>query len=438
MSEVYCRVCDEQNLDSPACLANVTPKKSRKPPVQPTLLKNESVLEVPGKNGNKLTDMVNSKPKEEERKRRASFVDKRKSENIEFEIADDASSLNDQDTDLSKPTKLGNIEDNDPALVMVNGTEELPSVEVTRQKTAAKATVNTKPTNSVKNKEAKKTDQSNKNVWSRLSAQKKNNNVSRTTKSAPKREVAKPAPKIVQKDKKSVKPIVSMMKQINIKDSNKTSARKPVGKKSKDLETKIVPNQSKVAEIEKTTDIENNIISNKTPDPIDDVTDNNGIEKAPSNTNMIVPSSTDLILEEPDIDCPNSNGLSEETREDLAAVNSNCNSENLVTLPSIINEKIDNSRGYEMIDEMTRFKRNFDHTASHITTVKVGDRTYCTLPKRKRDSVHHSMWYRETVRVPMRTTPDGTDIYYWCDISKEQDKNGKNLYFGIIIICKSN
>lgn len=436
MSEVYCRVCDEQNLDSPACLANVTPKKIRKPPHQPTLLKTESELEVPGKNGNKLTDLVNSKPKEEEKKRRSSFVEKRKSENIEFEIADDASSLNDENTDLiSKPTKLGNIEDTDPALVMVNGTEELPSVEVTSdQKTVTKVNVNIKNTTSVKIKDAKKTDQSNKNVWSRLSAQKKSNSNSRATKiNTPKRDVAKATPKEkVQKDKKSVKPIVNMMKQTNIKDSNKTASKKTaLTKKSKDIVSKVEP---KIPEVEeKTTDVENNIISNEIGPSVVDATENNIVDASNSDNSH--------SCKESDGDAPNSNGLSDETTADIVnntitETNSNSNSnnivtspsDNIVTSPSFLNDKFDSSQNYEMIDEMTRFKRNFDHTASHITTVKVGDRTYCTLPKRKRDSVHHSMWYRETIRVPMRTTPDGTDIYYWCDISKEHDKDGKNNF----------
>lgn len=43
---------------------------------------------------------------------------------------------------------------------------------------------------------------------------------------------------------------------------------------------------------------------------------------------------------------------------------------------------------------------------------------YSTLPKRKRNHVNHKMWYRPVLEPPHKVTPDGTDIYYWCDMPK--------------------
>lgn len=61
------------------------------------------------------------------------------------------------------------------------------------------------------------------------------------------------------------------------------------------------------------------------------------------------------------------------------------------------------------------------------------NRIYSTLPKRKRDKMHHSMWYAKpnSLRVPKRTTPDGTNIYYWCDLPKKALKGGLNFFFVI-------
>lgn len=51
-------------------------------------------------------------------------------------------------------------------------------------------------------------------------------------------------------------------------------------------------------------------------------------------------------------------------------------------------------------------------------TVPPASKNYSTFPKRKRDSVNHRMWYRPVLEPPHRVTPDGTDIYYWCDMPK--------------------
>lgn len=60
----------------------------------------------------------------------------------------------------------------------------------------------------------------------------------------------------------------------------------------------------------------------------------------------------------------------------------------------------------------------------------ITERLYSTLPKMKKSHFHPSILYsRETNRtpfkVPKRTTGDGTNIYYWCDVPKKQIKGLK-------------
>lgn len=55
------------------------------------------------------------------------------------------------------------------------------------------------------------------------------------------------------------------------------------------------------------------------------------------------------------------------------------------------------------------------------------DRNYATFPRIKKSHFHPSILYsRETNRtpfkVPKRTTPDGTTIYYWCNVPKSKIK----------------
>lgn len=51
---------------------------------------------------------------------------------------------------------------------------------------------------------------------------------------------------------------------------------------------------------------------------------------------------------------------------------------------------------------------------------------YCTLPKNKKKR-GTTKFLLKTVSPPKRVTPDGTHIYYWCDI-KKKDNGGKSEY----------
>lgn len=76
-------------------------------------------------------------------------------------------------------------------------------------------------------------------------------------------------------------------------------------------------------------------------------------------------------------------------------------------------------------------KKKDDFNGNLGTSEKRLTRIYSTLPKRKRDKMHHSRWYAKpnSLRVPRRTTPDGTNIYYWCDLPKKALKGGLNFFF---------
>lgn len=45
---------------------------------------------------------------------------------------------------------------------------------------------------------------------------------------------------------------------------------------------------------------------------------------------------------------------------------------------------------------------------------------YCTLPKNKKKSSNSKMFLKHII-PPKRITPDGTHIYYWCDVQKKQN-----------------
>lgn len=138
MSDVYCRTCDEAN--SPACLANITPKKSK--PKNRNILNVESEIEIPSSTSaamNGTNTVVKKSPKKDSPILNAKKDNKcdNKSKNgtnnnknyEEYELADDATSLNGE-TMTDDATKIGLIKDFDSKLMIrVQGKEELPVVE---------------------------------------------------------------------------------------------------------------------------------------------------------------------------------------------------------------------------------------------------------------------------------------------------------------------
>lgn len=52
---------------------------------------------------------------------------------------------------------------------------------------------------------------------------------------------------------------------------------------------------------------------------------------------------------------------------------------------------------------------------------------YCTIPKRK-GKFRYPKYLSKNMILPKRITPDGTHIYYWCDVHKKENVSGKLLY----------
>lgn len=65
---------------------------------------------------------------------------------------------------------------------------------------------------------------------------------------------------------------------------------------------------------------------------------------------------------------------------------------------------------------------DFDNNCNNVMP-----KQYDTFPKRKRNHVNHKMWYRPILEPPHRITPDGTNIYYWCDMPK-RPTTGKAVF----------
>lgn len=66
-----------------------------------------------------------------------------------------------------------------------------------------------------------------------------------------------------------------------------------------------------------------------------------------------------------------------------------------------------------------------DHNGNDGSRMNRLNRNYSTLPKMKRiggGQPIHAGHERPMKKIPMRTTPDGTNIYYWCDMSKRAIK----------------
>lgn len=65
---------------------------------------------------------------------------------------------------------------------------------------------------------------------------------------------------------------------------------------------------------------------------------------------------------------------------------------------------------------------NLDRNYNKLSLNKIA--SYCTLPKRKNTNCEQKC--RGGISPPKRVTPDGTHIYYWCDLSKKI-KSGKGF-----------
>lgn len=75
--------------------------------------------------------------------------------------------------------------------------------------------------------------------------------------------------------------------------------------------------------------------------------------------------------------------------------------------------------------ERNKIRRNINGNYNQVNVKNIY--SYCTLPKNKKKVTCPKFWLRHA-NPPKRVTPDGTHIYYWCDIHKKNDGKGHNSH----------
>lgn len=147
MSDVYCRTCDDDtDFDSPACLANITPKRGK--PKHRNLLTIESELEIPNVKENVKKDRkfaVREKNNENRKNPKENCLNgKNNNKKVEeYELAQLATAFDDDDLSIDI-VKMGVLNEYDSqVMIRVQGKEELPATQTTEPTgTKNKVTVN--------------------------------------------------------------------------------------------------------------------------------------------------------------------------------------------------------------------------------------------------------------------------------------------------------
>lgn len=148
MSDVYCRTCDidDTDFDSPACLANITPKRGGSKPKHRNLLTIESELEIPNvknepKKERKLLS-VRDKNQENRKNSKENFCLNGKNNNMkekkveEYELAQLATAFDDDDDLSVDVVKMGVLNEfESKIMIRVQGKEELPATQTTNART---------------------------------------------------------------------------------------------------------------------------------------------------------------------------------------------------------------------------------------------------------------------------------------------------------------
>ncbi|KAJ6649987.1 hypothetical protein Bhyg_05230 [Pseudolycoriella hygida] len=136
MSDVYCRACDDDNdFDSPACLANITPKRGK--PKHRNLLTIESELEIPNITDSKKERKIAPREKNNENRKSVKencMNNKNNNKKIEeYEVAQLATAFDDDDDGFAVDiVKIGVLNEYESELMIrVQGKEELPATQTT-------------------------------------------------------------------------------------------------------------------------------------------------------------------------------------------------------------------------------------------------------------------------------------------------------------------
>lgn len=81
-----------------------------------------------------------------------------------------------------------------------------------------------------------------------------------------------------------------------------------------------------------------------------------------------------------------------------------------------------NNKKVQVVNDNIQSRLKFDGNYNKLAISKIY--SYCTLPKRKNGNNQKGVFH--SVVPPKRITPDGTHIYYWCDLQKKC-ANGKQF-----------
>lgn len=139
MSDVYCRTCDDDiDFDSPACLANITPKRGK--PKHRNLLSIESELEIPNVKEPKKERSKSSSVREKNNENRSAKENclngKNNNKKVEeYELAQLATAFDDDlSVDIVKMGVLNEYESQ--IMIRVQGKEELPATQTTNTRSS--------------------------------------------------------------------------------------------------------------------------------------------------------------------------------------------------------------------------------------------------------------------------------------------------------------
>lgn len=152
---------------------------------------------------------------------------------------------------------------------------------------------------------------------------------------------------------------------------------------------------------------------------------NDSFEERPSSRN----SNTSHTTENPYINVNGKEELPcvEEMRKYCISENISVTSDNTKTESKIVVKNQNN------VNERIKLNKDLDGNYNKLTVKNIY--SYCTLPKTKKFALNHKhFWIRHLV-PPKRVTPDGTHIYYWCDLHKK-GHYGKIYFFIVFIVAR--
>lgn len=83
-------------------------------------------------------------------------------------------------------------------------------------------------------------------------------------------------------------------------------------------------------------------------------------------------------------------------------------------------------------EQIKTFNKNLDGNYNKVCIKNIY--SYCTLPKNKKIVNNDKLCLRNFVTPPKRVTPDGTHIYYWCDLHKKMNNGNIFVYIYVLFI----